>query len=71
MFYSFLCASLFFVCFPSFAKTAFNTLLKLKLLNPFSFVFASATRDNGVAVYRRRHDNTLEASQVGHFNVKK
>lgn len=29
-----------------------------------SFVFASATRDNGVAVYRRRHDNTLEASQI-------
>ncbi|RMX39621.1 hypothetical protein pdam_00003966 [Pocillopora damicornis] len=29
-----------------------------------SFVFASATHDNGVAVYRRRRDNTLEASQV-------
>ena len=54
----------------SLAKDAFDILLKLNC-NPFSFVFASATHENGVAVYRRRRDNTLEASQVGRLNEKK
>ena len=28
------------------------------------FVFTSASHENGIAVFRRRQDNTLEASQV-------
>ena len=38
---------------------------------PCRFVFTSALFENGIAVFRRRQDNTLEASQVLNLFLKR
>ena len=57
------------VCLAKKSRDILNGLIHLVLLFlfvsiPCRFVFTSAFSEKGVAVFRRRQDNTLEASQV-------